>query len=310
MNCRKLHTLFIFLMFSVGTIQAQTDSVKQDRKWHLPQMHMPKLSLPKVNMPKVHLPKMKAPAIHMPNMHFPKLKMPQFHFKSTTKKQSTDSLVKKEKNQLKEIKAYLPKISKEELYLYSGINFSKQTISGSDYTLPFNYNLNKISNDVFKPGYFLGARWEGAWQQKHLYNLDLSLQKIATGTKYNTVSSLDPFIGEFVQHKADDQLFILSIAANYKKQIPTGFSDRLKLYAIAGPSIDIRLSNQSIDNNVTNSYKKILLRANLGLELDNNGYYTIFMHYKPSLGSFTKEPIRTTLNSFELGMMLNANDIF
>ena len=282
-------------MFSVLSLHAQTDSSfkieKSSKIWQLG-----KLSLPHIKVPKVHLPKLR----------FPKVKMPQLKYAKIQKVNQVDSGA----NKVMDFKRYLPVLKKEAFFVYSGINFSKQAISGMDYTLPFNYDVSKINNDVYKPGYFIGARWESVFKNKHLYNIEIGLHKIASGTKYSTVTSLDPFIGEFVQHKADDQFFILNLGANYKKLIPFKNNDKLKLYVLAGPSVDVRLSNQSIHNNVTNSYKKILVRANLGVELDNNGYYTIFMHYKPSISSFTKQPIRTTMNSFELGMMLNVNDIF
>lgn len=225
----------------------------------------------------------------LPHVTFPHVALPEFHF---PKLKLTSELKKK------------------DFFVNAGINFSKQTINGMDNSLPFNYDVSKMNTDVYKPGYFIGARWERVFKGKHLYNIEMGLNKISSGTKYTMVTNLDPFIGEFVQHKADAQFFILNIGANYKKLLPIKNMDKFKLYVLAGPSLDFRLSNQSIHNKVTNSYKKILLRANFGVELDNNGYYTVFMHYKPSVSSFTKQPIHTTMNSFELGMMMNVNDIF
>lgn len=294
MKYKKPIILIVFLMY-LTVSNAQTDSslniTNPKKSWQIGKFKIPSLSLPKV--------------------HLPKVKMPHVAFHKKTIGNNLDSLkvdtlVKKTSKS----NWNFPKLRKEDFYLASGINFSKQVISGMDYTLPFNYDVNKLNNDLFKPGYFVGARWESVYNKKHLYNLEMGLQKISTGLKYSTVTSLDPFIGEFVQHKADDQFFVLNIGANYKKLITFRNLEKFKLYTIIGPSMDIRLSSQSIHNRVTNSYTKILLRANIGLELDNNGYYTIFMHYKPSLSSFTKQPINTNLNSFELGMMLNVNDIF
>ena len=287
MNYKKPIVLIVFLM-CILTVQAQSDtSAKQTspvKSWQIGKFKIPSFSMPKAHLPKVKMPKLTMPKMAMPKVHLPKVKMPHFTFHKNAKKaiidslKVTDTIVKKTNPS----KLKFPTLRKEEFFVSSGINFSKQTISGMDYTLPFNYDVNKLNNDVYKPGYFVGARWEGILNNKHLYNIEMGLHKVSSGTKYSTVTNLDPFIGEFVQHKADDQYFILNIG----------------------------VSSQSIHNRVTNSYKKVMLRANLGLELDNNGYYTIFMHYKPSLSSFTKQPITTNLNSFELGMMLNVNDIF
>ena len=315
MNYKKPIVLIVFLM-CILTVQAQSDtSAKQTspvKSWQIGKFKIPSFSMPKAHLPQVKMPKLTMPKMAMPKVHLPKVKMPQFTFHKNAKKaiidslKVTDTIVKKTNPS----KLKFPTLRKEEFFVSSGINFSKQTISGMDYTLPFNYDVNKLNNDVYKPGYFVGARWEGVLNNKHLYNIEMGLHKVSSGTKYSTVTNLDPFIGEFVQHKADDQYFILNIGVNYKKLIAFKNLEKFKLYAIVGPSMDIRLSSQSIHNRVTNSYKKVMLRANLGLELDNNGYYTIFMHYKPSLSSFTKQPITTNLNSFELGMMLNVNDIF
>lgn len=279
----KILTL-VFILICISS-SAQTDSSisKLNRSkinWQLKKLNLPKMALPKVSLPKWKIPKISLPKIKKSYVQF-------------------DSL-----------KQFFPNSSSNTIFFSSGINFSKQNTSGFDYTIPFNYDLKNIQNDVYKPGYFVGARWERSFKNKHLYNIEIGLQRISSGTNYKTAVSLDPFIGDFVQHKADNQFFILNIGTNYKKLINSKNNEKHKFYALIGPTFDIRLSKQSLNNKVTNSYNKILLRANLGLEFDNNGYYTIFMHYKPSITSFTKQPITTSLNSFEFGMMLNANDIF
>jgi hypothetical protein len=102
----------------------------------------------------------------------------------------------------------------------------------------------------------------------------------------------------------------LNVFAHYRKQIRFKNNQNRKFYLIAGPNIDTRLSSQSIDNQVNYNYHRFLLRADLGVEYDNSGYYTVFIHYKQGISSFTKAPIRANLNSIEIGMQLNASDIF
>jgi hypothetical protein len=78
---------------------------------------------------------------------------------------------------------------------------------------------------------------------------------------------------------------------------------------VAGPSIDTRLSKQSTDNLVNYNYRRFLLRADIGLEYENQSFYTLFMHYKQGVTSFTKSPISTHLNTLEIGLMIKASDL-
>ena len=195
-------------------------------------------------------------------------------------------------------------------YLLAGMGFSKQTVSTGNYASSFNYNLLDFNTNSFKPGYYAGFRVDGKYKQKHLYSFAVNLNKIATGTNYKDKQSLAPFIGSFSHFKADDQFFNLSIAAHYKKLLVLGDTAKYKFYVVAGPSLDTRLSAQSADNLVNNNYQRFLLRGDIGVEFDNNGYYTLFAHYKQGISSFTKAPIKTNINSVEVGMMIKASDLF
>ncbi len=194
--------------------------------------------------------------------------------------------------------------------LLAGMSFSKQTIKDAGYNSSFNYNLGDYNKNEFKPGFLAGFRVDGKYNKVHDYSVSVSLNKIATGTHYKEPGGLAPFLGSFSHFKADDQFFNLSIAAHYKKLIPIIDSSKYKLYVVVGPSLDTRLSGQSTDNLVNNNYQRFLLRGDLGVEFDNHGYYTLFMHYKQGITSFTKSPIHTNLNSVELGVMIKASDIF
>ena len=194
--------------------------------------------------------------------------------------------------------------------LLAGMSFSKQSIKDAGYNSSFNYNLNDYNKNEFKPGFLAGLRVDGKYNKVHDYSLAFSLNKIAAGTNYKESGSLAPFIGTFSHFKADEQFFNLSIAAHYKKLIPIVDTSKFKLYVVVGPSLDTRLSGQSTDNLVNNNYQRFLLRGDLGLEFENHDYYTLFMHYKQGITSFTKSPIHTNMNSVELGMMMKLNDIF
>ena len=197
-----------------------------------------------------------------------------------------------------------------DVYLRAGINFSKQNIKAAGYNSSFNYDLSDYNKNVFKPGYYGGFTVDGKYKKKHAYSFAFSLNKIAAGTNYKDAGTLAPFIGSFSHFKANDQFFTLSMAAHYKKILPIADTTKYKFYIIAGPSLDTRLSGQSADNLVNNNYQRFMLKADIGLEFDNNTYYTLFLHYKQGISSITKSPIRTNLNSVELGVKIKANDLF
>ena len=74
--------------------------------------------------------------------------------------------------------------------------------------------------------------------------------------------------------------------------------------------MDTRLSEQSADNLVNNNYSRFLLRADVGVEFENKNFYTLFLHYKKGVTSFTKSPISSNITSLEIGMMIKASDLF
>ena len=220
------------------------------------------------------------------------------------KVQAFKKIIKKEFN-----KVIIDFNNNNNIYVLSGIGFSKQYINTGSYNSIFNYVLQN-NNAAFKPGYFAGLRVDGIYKEKHLYSFAFSLDKISSGTSYSSSTSLEPFIGNFSRFKADDQFLNFSIAAHYKKLLPFKPNERTLFYVVAGPSIDTRLSGQSADNLVNNNYRRFLLRADIGIEYENKSFYTLFMHYKQGVTSFTKSPISTHLNSLEIGLLMKASDIF
>ncbi len=195
------------------------------------------------------------------------------------------------------------------LSLLSGANFSKQTIDAGGYNSNFNYAFSDINEDVYKTGYFGGIRLDGQFKKKHEYSLGFSLAKVTSGAKYSSSTKLTPVVGSFSPFKADDHFFVMSLAAHYKKLIPYGDLKKFKFYLVAGPSIDARLSNTSLDNQVSNAYKQIFIKGDLGLEFNNRSLYTLFFHYQHNVGSLTKLPVKTNMNTFQLGIMVKATDL-
>lgn len=195
-------------------------------------------------------------------------------------------------------------------YLLAGMNLTNQAIIAAGFNSSFNYNISDNTAGGYKPGYFAGFRVDGLYKDKRNYTFQVSLNKIATANNYKDAKSLTPFLGSFSNFKADDQFLNLSMALHYKKLLNISDNSKYQFYFVIGPSLDTRLSGQSDDNLVNNNYARFLLRGDIGLEFENKNFYTLFLHYKQGLTSFTKSPIKTNVNSFELGMMIKASDLF
>ena len=155
-----------------------------------------------------------------------------------------------------------------------------------------------------------GFRVDGKYKEKYPYAVAFTLNKYAAGANYKETKSVEPFIGSFSNFKAAEQSLSLNMTALYKKIIPISDTAKYKFYVVGGPSLDIRISGQGIDNQVNNNYRKMFLRAQLGLEFVNDDFYTIFFHYKQGFHSVTKSPIQTGFNNFDLGMLIKASDLF
>lgn len=192
--------------------------------------------------------------------------------------------------------------------LMAGMNFSKQNIRANNYTSPFLYAVEQ--KNVFKPGFLAGFRVDGKYKEKHPYAVAFTLNKYAAGANYKETKPVDPFIGGFSNFKAAEQSLNLNMTALYKKLIPISDTTKYKFYVVTGPSLDIRLSRQGLDNQVNNNYRRMFLRAQLGVEFENNDFYTLFFHYKQGIHSITKSPIQTGFNNFDLGMLIKASDLF
>ena len=195
-------------------------------------------------------------------------------------------------------------------YLLAGMNFSNQGITAAGYNSSFNYNISDNTTGGYKPGYFAGFRVDGLYRDKRNYSFQVSLNKIATANNYKDAKSLPPFLGSFSNFNADDQFLNLSMAMHYKKLLAISDTSKYQFYFVLGPSLDTRLSKQSADNLVNKNYARFLIRGDVGLEFENKNFYTLFLHYKQGLTSFTKSPIKTNVNCFELGMMIKASDLF
>ena len=227
-------------------------------------------------------------------------------------------LIQKENKVIKSIKSSFKKswertfinFTQNEFSLVSGINFSKQVIESSNYNSKFNYFLANFNTNAAKPGYYGGIRIDGIYKQKHAYSFLFTLNKLSTGTYYKAYKNINPIVGEFSNFIGDEQFFTFKAASHLKKILPVFNAEKYKLSIVAGPSFDLRLSQASIDNKVSSAYHKVFINGDIGLEFNNQQFYTLFIQYQHGLTSITKSPIKTNLTGFELGFMIKASDLF
>jgi len=224
--------------------------------------------------------------------------------------QPIESSVIKGNFSTKNKKSLFAKLLNNHSYLLAGMNFNKQTISNNGYQSGFNYDLSTYQKNIFKPAYFLGYRWESENKNNHLFAFSLLFHKIVTGSNYTENNKLSPFINNFTKFLAEDQFILLDVATYYKQLIPIGDTSKYKLYFTIGPSLNFRLSEQSEDNLINDNYNRYYISGDGGLEFNNQSFYTLFVHYKYALNSFTRAPIVTNLNSVEMGAMIKLKDIF
>lgn len=228
----------------------------------------------------------------------------------------TDSLVQSDVwgGALSHIKSNLNKrfqdFKHNDIYVFAGMGLAKQNIDIGNYSNGFNYSLNDFQKNIYKPGFLGGIRFDGIYKEKHLYSFAFSLNKVSTGTNISNGIKISPFVGDFITIKPEDQFVFFNFASHYKKIVKITDTSKYKLYVVVGPSFDWRLSGQSLDNQVHHNYKQIQIKGDLGLEFDNKTYYTLFLHYYHSLTSITKQPINTSYNAFEMGIILKAKDLF
>ena len=84
---------------------------------------------------------------------------------------------------------------------------------------------------------------------------------------------------------------------------------RYKFYAVAGPSLDYKISTISAEHLINGAGNRTYINGDLGAEFDNKGYYVLYAHYKLGTNLFSSS-VPTTLNRFELGMSIKVKDLF
>jgi hypothetical protein len=196
-----------------------------------------------------------------------------------------------------------------DISLFGVLDLSNQTINDNGVSAPINYLYNTLNNNSFKPGYSGGLRIDGIYKEKHRYTLSFAVNRIVTGTNYQNKYTLSPYIEDFTHFKADNSFTTLSIAAHYKFLLPVNSMKKYKFYALAGPSIDYKISTISNAHLVNGAGNRAIINGDVGAEFDNKGYYILFAHYKMGVNLF-ESTVPVQLNRLEIGMSIKAKDLF
>ncbi len=237
-----------------------------------------------------------------------KLRMPQINWKKTAPKKVVTNSTQFAETTIGESLAQATQGT--TISLMTGVNFTQQSVASGAYNSNFNYNIADISQDAYKAGFFGGVRLDSRYKNKHDYSLSASIGKFNSGATYTQSKKLPPFSGNFSSFKAEESFILLNIAAHYKKLLPIGDRVKYKFYAVAGPSMDFRLSGTSLDNKVNEVYKNMFFKGDIGIEFSNSKNYNLFFLYQRNFGSITNAGINTGLNNFQIGMSVKATDLF
>lgn len=195
------------------------------------------------------------------------------------------------------------------LSLFGALTLNNQSVNDAGITAPINYLFSSVNNNVFKPGYSGGFRYDGIYDQKHFYSVSFSVNRVSAGTLYKNKYTQAPFVDDFTHFKADNQFTTLSVAAHYKMLLPVNEMRKYKFYAVAGPSLDYKISTISAEHLINGAGNRTYINGDLGAEFDNKGYYVLYAHYKLGTNLFSSS-VPTTLNRFELGMSIKVKDLF
>lgn len=193
--------------------------------------------------------------------------------------------------------------------LFGALTLNNQSVNDAGITAPVNYLFSSVNNNVFKPGYSGGFRYDGISKRNNNYSLSFAINRLSAGTTYTNKYSLAPFLEDFTHYKADNQFTMLSVAAHYKMLLPVNDMRKYKFYAVVGPSLDYKISTISAEHLINGSGNRTFINGDLGAEFDNKGYYVLYAHYK--LGTnLLSSSVPTTLNRFELGISIKVKDLF
>ena len=193
--------------------------------------------------------------------------------------------------------------------LFGALTLNKQSVNDAGVYAPVNYLYNTVNNNVFKPGYSGGFRYDGASKQNNYYSLSFAVNRVSAGTFYKNKYTLAPFMEDFTHYKADNQFTTLSVAAHYKILLPVNDMRKYKFYAVVGPSLDYKISTISAEHLIKGAGNRAFINGDLGAEFDNKGYYVLYAHYK--LGNnIANSSAPVQMNRFELGMSIKMKDLF
>jgi hypothetical protein len=198
----------------------------------------------------------------------------------------------------------------KDLHLTSSLLLSRQDINNANFKSKFLYDFNAINTNAFRPGYNVGFRIENKKIADQKFTYGVAFNKFYTGNVYSSSFNLPPFLSSFSNYKAEENFSTLNFFLYKKVLINISDTTKYRFHLTFGPSFHYVVSKTSLDNNIKNGYSpNSFVNGDLGLEFNNKGYYVIFMHYRYG-ANIINQQVPINLNSFEIGMMLKAKDIF
>jgi hypothetical protein len=85
------------------------------------------------------------------------------------------------------------------LSLFGALTLNNQSVNDAGINAPINYLFSSVNNNVFKPGYSGGFRYDGIYDQKHFYSVSFSVNRVSAGTFYKNKYTQAPFVDDFRQ---------------------------------------------------------------------------------------------------------------
>jgi hypothetical protein len=200
-------------------------------------------------------------------------------------------------------------IAVKEWSLFGSMTFNNQSVNDAGINAPLNYLYNSVNNNIFKPGFSGGFRYDIKLEEKYNYSLIFGINRVSSGVFYQNKYSLAPFIEDFTHFKADNDFTTLSFASHMKFLLPVNNNNNYKFYVVAGPSLDYKISNISQGNLINGAGNRAFLNGDLGAEFNNKGYYLLYAHYKFGK-NISKSPVTLQVSRIELGLALKLKDLF
>jgi hypothetical protein len=195
-----------------------------------------------------------------------------------------------------------------QLYILLGTTLTKQAISTNGFQSNLVYNVDDNNTDKYKLGMLGGINVEGPLMKKCKYSILLTLNQYNSGTYYKQTQTLKPLFGAYSNFKATDRFLTLQLSTLYKLTLLE--KSKHGLHFVLGPSIEYKIEKATNLYSKNTQYNPIYIFGLVGGEYSFTNKVKAFIHYKQNLQSLTPSPINIQMNTMNMGLMFNVNEIF